>query len=65
MDMIIETGAPIVIERKGEKLELRLKSKKKKNKVSWLDRLPKRNIINGAPDDLINMKLWEWTRIII
>jgi len=58
LDRIIETGEPVEVVRNGEKLEIKVKGKKP---VSKLDRIePRPWVIDGDPDDLINLQLWEW-----
>ncbi len=56
VDGIIDTGIPIEIERKGKRLKIILEGKKSK-----FSNLKKRDCINGNPDELIDLKVSEWT----
>ncbi|MCA9409183.1 MAG: type II toxin-antitoxin system Phd/YefM family antitoxin [Candidatus Omnitrophica bacterium] len=58
LDQVLETGIPIVINRKGQKLKII--SEKKKNK---LDNLKKRSLLNCDPEEIVHMdwsKEWKW-----
>ena len=52
VDEIIETGNPVVLERKGYRLKIVIEGK--------LDNLKSHDCIIGNPDDLIDLKLSEW-----
>lgn len=56
LDEVLKKGVPIEIERKGKKLKIVPVQDSKKT-----SRLLKRNIINGAPQDLVHID-WsgEW-----
>ena len=56
LDQVIETGQPLEVERKGQKLKI-IPAKP----VSRLTKLPKRTCIQGDPDDLVSLD-WsaEW-----
>ena len=58
VDRVIETGVPVEIERKGEKI--RLERAKPKSKLQKLARNP--NTIVGDPEDIVHMD-WssEWS----
>ncbi len=58
LDRVIETGEPVEIERNGTLLKLVPKSPK--NKLANLK--PRKDILNGDPEDIIHidwMKNWE------
>ncbi|MEJ2282145.1 MAG: type II toxin-antitoxin system Phd/YefM family antitoxin [Desulfobacterales bacterium] len=55
VDQVIETGNPVLLERKGQKLKIVLEEKKSK-----LDNLKSHNCITGDPDDLVQVKVGEW-----
>ena len=59
LDEVIETGVPVEIVRKGSIVKL-----VPEKPVSKLDRLPKRSVFVGDPDDIIGMD-WskEWTEL--
>jgi len=59
LDGVIETGVPVEVVRKG--VVVRIVSEKV---VSKIDRLKKRDIFVGDPDDIIGMD-WskEWTEL--
>ena len=59
LDAVIETGVPVEVVRKG--IVVRIAAEKP---VSKLDRLKKRDIFVGDPDDIIGMD-WskEWTEL--
>ena len=52
VEEIIETGNPVVLERKGYRLKIVIEGK--------LDNLKSHDCIIGNPDDLIDLKLSEW-----
>lgn len=56
VDRILETGVPVEIERKGQKLILIPAQKS----VSKLTNLKKRKGIVGNPDELVGLKVSEW-----
>jgi hypothetical protein len=55
VDQVIQTGNPVLLERKGQKLKIILVEKKSK-----LDNLKSHNCITGDPDDLAHVKVGEW-----
>ena len=55
VDQVIQTGNPILLERKGHHLKIVLDEKKSK-----LDNLKTRNCIVGDPDDLVQLKVAKW-----
>jgi hypothetical protein len=55
VDQVIQTGNPVLLERKGQKLKIILEEKKSK-----LDNLKSHNCITGDPDDLVQAKVGEW-----
>jgi hypothetical protein len=55
VDQVIQTGNPVLLERKGQKLKIVLEEKKSK-----LENLKPRNCITGDPDDLVQVKVGEW-----
>jgi hypothetical protein len=55
VDEVIETGNPVVLERKGYRLKIVIEGKKSK-----LDKLKSHDCIVGNPDDLVDLKLSEW-----
>jgi hypothetical protein len=55
VDQVIQTGNPVLLERKGQKLKIILEEKKSK-----LDNLKSHNCITGDPDDLVQVKVGEW-----
>jgi prevent-host-death family protein len=58
VDRVIETGVPVEIDRKGERI--RLERAKPKSKLQKLAKNP--NIIVGDPEDIVHMD-WssEWS----
>ena len=56
IDNIIETGAPLEIDRHGHIIKIILVE----NKKNKLDNLVKHNAINCEPDELINIKVGSW-----
>jgi hypothetical protein len=56
VDCVLETGVPVEIERKGQKLLLIPAQKT----VSKLANLKKRKGIVGDPDDLVQLRVGEW-----
>lgn len=52
VDQVIQTGNPVVIERKGFRVKLTLEGKKSK-----LKNLKPHNCIVGNPDDLVRIKV--------
>jgi hypothetical protein len=59
LDEVIETGAVVEVVRKGSIVKL-----VSERPVSKLDRLPKRSVFVGDPDDIIGMD-WskDWTEL--
>ncbi len=55
VDQVIQTGNPVLLERKGQKLKIVLEDKKSK-----LENLKSHNCITGDPDDLVHVKVGEW-----
>jgi hypothetical protein len=55
VDQVIQTGNPVVIERKGFRVKLVLEGKKSK-----LNNLESHDCIVGNPDDLVRIKVDEW-----
>lgn len=55
MDNVIGTGIPQEVTRGGHTLRIVLAKKKKK-----LDNLRPHSTIVGDPDELVNLKVWEW-----
>ena len=55
VDQVIQTGNPVFLERKGQKLKIVLEEKKSK-----LDNLKPHNCVTGDPDDLVQVKVGEW-----
>ena len=55
VDQVIQTGNPVLLERKGQKLKIILEEKKSK-----LENLKSHNCITGDPDDLVQAKVGEW-----
>lgn len=55
VDQVIQTGNPVLLERKGQKLKIVLEEKKSK-----LDNLKPHNCVTGDPDDLVQVKVGEW-----
>lgn len=55
VDQVIQTGNPVLLERKGQKLKIVLEEKKSK-----LENLKSHDCINGDPDDLVQVKVGEW-----
>ncbi len=56
LDQVISTGIPLEIERKGKVLKIIPQSKKSK-----LDNLEPHDVVNGPPEDIINVDwLSEW-----
>jgi len=55
VDQVIQTGNPVLLERKGQKLKIVLEEKKSK-----LDNLKFHNCITGDADDLVQVKVGEW-----
>jgi len=60
LDEILQTGRPIWIKKSGKKFKLSLEKTKIKDKFS---RLETHRTIIGNPDDLIDIKLGEWTEL--
>lgn len=58
LDMVLATGRPVVIERKGKKLKI-----VPEKPVSKWNRLEKHDVISGDPEALIHLD-WskEWER---
>ena len=56
VDEVIKTGIPVVIERKGHRLKIVLEEKKSK-----LENLKPHDCIIGNPDDLVQLKVAQWT----
>lgn len=55
IDQVIQTGNPVIVERKGHRLKIVLEEEKSK-----LDNLKPHDCIVGNPDDLVQMKVAEW-----
>ena len=55
VDQVIQTGNPVIVERKGHKLKIVLEEKKSK-----LKNLKPHDCIIGDPDDLVQLKVGEW-----
>ena len=55
VDQVIQTGNPVLLERKGQKLKIVLEEKKSK-----LANLKSHDCIVGDPDDLVQVKVGEW-----
>ena len=53
LDQVLETGIPVVIERKGCRLKI-----VPEKPISKLDRLEPHDTINGDPEDIISLN-WE------
>lgn len=56
LDEVATTGVPLEISSKGKWFELT-----PKKKVSKLARLKPHNSIVSDPDELVDLKVWEWT----
>jgi len=56
VDEVIKTGTPAEIERNGHKLFIVLEEKKRK-----LDNLKPHDCIVGNPDELVSLKVTEWS----
>ena len=56
VDEVIKTGIPVMIERKGHRLKIILEEKKSK-----LENLKPHDCIIGNPDDLVQLKVAQWT----
>lgn len=54
VDQVIQTGNPVLLERKGQRLKIVLEEKKSK-----LDNLKAHDCINGDPDELVQLKVGE------
>jgi hypothetical protein len=63
LDEVLETGIPVEIVRNGRRL--RIVADQNPPALSKLDRLKKRDVIVGDPDDLVNIE-WsaEWSELI-
>ena len=57
-DKVLETGEPIVIERNGRRLILGPAPQPALRRLR-LDQLPRRKLIVGDPDDLVNAPTWD------
>lgn len=55
LDQVAESGTPVQIERKGKKLLIIAADETDK-----FSRLIPHNSIVGDPDELVNLKVWEW-----
>jgi hypothetical protein len=55
VDHVIETGEPVEIERNGHRLKIVLERKHSK-----LDNLKPHFGIVGDPEELVDLKVWEW-----
>jgi hypothetical protein len=55
VDQVIQTGNPVLLERKGQKLKIVLEEKKSK-----LENLKSHDCITGDPDELVQVKVGEW-----
>jgi hypothetical protein len=55
VDEVIETGNPVELERKGNRLKIVIEAKKSK-----LENLKPHDCIVGNPDELIDLKVAEW-----
>jgi hypothetical protein len=55
IDQVIQTGNPVIVERKGRRLKIVLEGRKSK-----LENLKPRKCIIGDPDDLARLKVGEW-----
>lgn len=53
LDEVLETGAPVEIEREGQTLLLT-----KATPSAKLDRLKRRDVIVSDPEDLVSLELW-------
>lgn len=62
IDRVIETGVPVVVERKGKKVKIVPETEHvSENIFKKLSRLkPHNNAIVGDPEDLVDLKVWEW-----
>ena len=58
VDQVIQTGNPVYLERKGQRLKIVLEEKKSK-----LENLKPHDCIIGDPDDLVQIKVGEWHEI--
>lgn len=56
LDQVAESGTPVEIERKGKKLLIMVA-----DKVDKFARLVPHDSIVGDPDELVNLKVYEWT----
>ncbi len=56
VDEVIKTGIPAEIERKGHRLKIVTEEKKSK-----LDNLKPHDCIVGDPDELVDLKVAEWS----
>jgi prevent-host-death family protein len=56
VDRVLETGVPVEIERHGKKLMI----VPVEQPASKLAKLKRRNGIIGNPDELVDLKVWEW-----
>ena len=57
MDQVIKTGEPLYIERHGKKLMLSSMSGAQGSK---LKKLVPHHSIQGSPDDLVQLKVYQW-----
>lgn len=57
VDQVINTGEPLAIERNGKKLLLSMVSSAP---ISKLKRLKPHHSIEGDPDNLINLQVYQW-----
>lgn len=55
VDQVIKTGVPATFTKDDYILEIRVKKKQSK-----LANLKTRNAIIGDPDELVNLRVWEW-----
>ena len=56
LDQVAKTGEPISVERNGIVFEI--SSKSKKSKIDW-EKLPKRKVMKGKPEDFVHL---DWSR---
>lgn len=56
VDRVLATGLPAVVERRGRRVLIVADEKRS----TRLGRLKRRSGIVGDPDDLVDLKVWEW-----
>lgn len=53
-DHVLDTGEPVIIERHGQRLVLA-----PEKPASKLDKLPRRKLFDGDPEELVELKVWD------